>query len=67
MSLKLQNVIDRDINDIDLNITKSDWNIYQTDILKKYKFDILAREANTGDKILIENQYNKTKINKRNK
>jgi hypothetical protein len=26
----------------------------------KYKFDILAIEANTGAKILIENQYNKT-------
>jgi hypothetical protein len=26
----------------------------------KYKFDILAFEANTGSKILIENQYNKT-------
>ena len=37
LSLKLQNVIDRDINDIDLNITKSDWDKYQSQITKKYK------------------------------
>lgn len=37
LSLRLQGVIDRDINDIDLNITKSDWDKYQSDILKKYK------------------------------
>jgi hypothetical protein len=37
LSLRLQGVIDRDINDIDLNITKSDWDKYQSNILKKYK------------------------------
>lgn len=37
LSLKLQGIIDREINDIDLNITISDWNLYQSDILKKYK------------------------------
>jgi hypothetical protein len=37
LSLRLQGVIDRDINDIDLNITISDWNRYQSQITKKYK------------------------------
>jgi len=37
LSLRLQGVIDRDINDIDLNITISDWNIYESQIIKKYK------------------------------
>lgn len=37
LSLRLQCVIDRDINDIDLNITISDWNKYQSQITKKYK------------------------------
>jgi hypothetical protein len=37
LSLRLQGVIDRDINDIDLNITISDWNIYKSQITKKYK------------------------------
>jgi len=37
LSLKLQGIIDRDINDIDLNITISDWNRYQSLITKKYK------------------------------
>lgn len=37
LSLRLQGVIDRDINDIDLNITISDWNIYKSQIIKKYK------------------------------
>ena len=37
LSLRLQGVIDRDINDIDLNITISDWNIYKSPITKKYK------------------------------
>jgi hypothetical protein len=37
LSLKLQGIIDRDIDDIDLNITISDWNRYQSQITKKYK------------------------------
>jgi hypothetical protein len=37
LSLRLQGVIGRDINDIDLNITISDWNIYKSQITKKYK------------------------------
>jgi hypothetical protein len=37
LSLRLQDIIDRDINDIDLNITKSDWNKYEMNIMKKYK------------------------------
>ena len=37
LSLRLQGVIDRDINDIDLNITISDWDKYQSQITKKYK------------------------------
>jgi hypothetical protein len=37
LSLRLQGIIDRDINDIDLNITISDWNKYQSHITKKYK------------------------------
>jgi hypothetical protein len=35
LSLRLQDIIDRDINDIDLNITKSDWNKYEMNIMKK--------------------------------
>ena len=37
LSLKLQGIIDRDIDDIDMNITISDWNTYQSQITKKYK------------------------------
>jgi hypothetical protein len=37
LSLKLQGIIDRDIDDIDMNITISDWNTYQSQIIKKYK------------------------------
>jgi hypothetical protein len=37
LSLRLQNVIDRDINDIDLNIKKSDWDKYESDITNQYK------------------------------
>ena len=37
LSLRLQNVINRDINDIDLNITKSDWDKYESDIVNRYK------------------------------
>lgn len=37
LSLRLQGIIDRDINDIDMNITISDWNTYQSQITKKYK------------------------------
>ena len=37
LSLRLQNVIDRNINDIDLNITKSDWDKYESDIVNQYK------------------------------
>jgi len=37
LSLRLQGVINRDINDIDLNITKSDWDKYENKITKKYK------------------------------
>jgi hypothetical protein len=37
LSLRLQGVIDRGINDIDLNITISDWDKYQSQITKKYK------------------------------
>jgi hypothetical protein len=37
LSLRLQGIIDRDINDIDLNIAMSDWNTYQPQITKKYK------------------------------
>lgn len=37
LSLRLQGIINRDINDIDFNITKSDWDKYQFNILKKYK------------------------------
>jgi hypothetical protein len=37
LSLRLQNVINREINDIDLNITKSDWERYEADITKRYK------------------------------
>jgi hypothetical protein len=37
LSLRLQGIIDRDINDIDLNIKFSDWNKYQSHITKKYK------------------------------
>jgi hypothetical protein len=37
LSLKMQGIIDRDINDIDLNISKSDWYEYNSQIIKKYK------------------------------
>lgn len=37
LSLKMQNVISRDINDLDLAINKSDWIKYESKIIKKYK------------------------------
>jgi hypothetical protein len=37
LSLKMQNVISRDINDLDLAINKSDWDLYEHKIIFKYK------------------------------
>lgn len=38
LGLRLQNVIDREINDIDLDIKKSDWDLYEKELVKNYKF-----------------------------
>lgn len=37
LSLRLQNIIDRDIDDIDLNILNSDWIRYESELNKNYK------------------------------
>ena len=37
VSLRIQNIIDREVNDIDFGINKSDWDIYQSKITKEYK------------------------------
>lgn len=37
LSLRLQNIIDRDIDDIDLNILNSDWIRYESKLNKNYK------------------------------
>ena len=37
VSLRIQNIISRDVNDIDFGINKSDWDRYETKITKEYK------------------------------
>jgi hypothetical protein len=37
LSLKLQNIICREVNDLDVAINKSDWDNYEHKIIKKYK------------------------------
>ncbi len=37
LSLRLQNIIDRDIDDIDLNILNTDWVKYESQLNKNYK------------------------------
>lgn len=49
LSLKLQGIIDRDIDDIDLNILNSDWSLYESLLNKNYKIypqSILNLEPN---------------------
>lgn len=36
LSLRMQNIIERDIFDIDLNLTKTDWDSFESNINKKY-------------------------------
>jgi hypothetical protein len=36
LSLRMQNIIQRDISDIDLNLTKTDWDTFESHINKKY-------------------------------
>lgn len=38
LGLKLQNIISREIGDIDLNVKKSDWDVYERELVKNYKF-----------------------------
>lgn len=37
-SLKYQNVIVREVNDIDVNILYDDWKLYEVDLCKHFKF-----------------------------
>lgn len=37
LSLRLQNIIDRDIDDVDLNILNSDWVKYESELNKNYR------------------------------
>jgi hypothetical protein len=37
VSLRIQNIISRDVNDIDFGINKSDWDKYEAKIIKEYK------------------------------
>jgi hypothetical protein len=36
LSLRMQNIVQRDISDIDLNLTKTDWDTFESHINKKY-------------------------------
>ena len=36
LSLRMRNIIQRDISDIDLNLTKTDWDTFESHINKKY-------------------------------
>jgi hypothetical protein len=38
LSLKLRGIIDRSINDIDVNLSESDWLKYEQNLNKKFKF-----------------------------
>ncbi len=37
LSLKYRNIINRDINDLDVNILVDDWNLYKTEVQKYFK------------------------------
>jgi hypothetical protein len=55
MSLRYRNIIDRDINDLDVNILIDDWNLYKNTLQKHFrihpnfiiKYDILHYEVYT--------------------
>ena len=65
LSLKIQNIISRDINDLDLDISKSDWYKYESKIIKKYK---IYYEGITSLMPNVKYEYiNNTCLNKQNK
>lgn len=63
LSLKLQGVISRDISDIDLNILKNDWNIYENILQRKfrlYKGDLIVNQ-DLGFNFEVYTGFNKNK------
>jgi hypothetical protein len=37
LSLKYQNIIDRDVNDLDINILHTDWEMYKTELSNSFR------------------------------
>ena len=37
LSLKYQNIIDRDVNDLDINILHNDWKMYKTELSNSFR------------------------------
>jgi hypothetical protein len=45
-SLRYQNVISREVNDVDVNILHSDWEIYEPKLIKEFKFYAIKKIIN---------------------
>jgi hypothetical protein len=60
-SLKYQNVISREVKDVDVNILHTDWEIYEPKLIKEFKFYVIKKIINPT---LGFNFYNYTVLSK---